>query len=210
MHRCVCMHGCVCVYCTVDHRHSPTIPPHPCIFTRVHRHHPPFTHPHQPPTHSTCVTLETREKHFKKVPEGMDPSLGIQDAYVTIRNSELLTGRLGKGVLGSGNKAGLFQVLATDFSPEAAAVCMGRLAKFAARFIGNWGFSIGIDDVTPTPAFNKQKRQLLLDGYVLGGGGVGGWWGVRCGGKAVFFFVACKHPCTSTHAKTHTCKPTHI
>lgn len=113
---------------------------------------------------STCITLETREKHFKRVPAGMDPSMGIEDAYVTIRNSELLTGRLGKGVLGSGNKAGLFQVLATDFGPEAAALCMGRLAKLAARSIAAFGFSIGIDDVTPTPAFNKAKRQLLLDG----------------------------------------------
>lgn len=117
--------------------------------------------------HSTCVTLETREKHFKKLDEdGMDPTMGKEDAYVIIRHSQLLTGRLGKGVLGSGNKAGLFQVLATDFGPEAAALTMGRLAKLAARCIGAFGFSIGIDDVTPTDAFNEKKRNLLLHGYV--------------------------------------------
>ena len=130
-----------------------------CVYLYMTMHTTTTHHPL-----STCITLETREKHFKRVPAGMDPSMGIEDAYVTIRNSELLTGRLGKGVLGSGNKAGLFQVLATDFGPEAAALCMGRLAKLAARSIAAFGFSIGIDDVTPTPAFNKAKRQLLLDG----------------------------------------------
>ena len=32
------------------------------------------------------------------------------DGYVCIRNSELLSGRLGKATLGGGNKTGLFQV----------------------------------------------------------------------------------------------------
>ena len=41
------------------------------------------------------------------------------------------------------------QVLNTDYSPKAAAQCMNRLAKLSARFIGEQGFSIGIDDVTP-------------------------------------------------------------
>lgn len=41
------------------------------------------------------------------------------------------------------------QVLTTDFSARAAAAVMNRLAKLSARFIGEQGFSIGIDDVTP-------------------------------------------------------------
>ena len=56
------------------------------------------------------------------------------------------------------------QVLVTDFSPEVAARCMNRLAKLSARFIGNRGFSIGIDDVTPAPLLQSAKRQLMVDG----------------------------------------------
>lgn len=41
------------------------------------------------------------------------------------------------------------QVLANDYSSAAAAAVMGRLAKLSARFIGDRGFSIGIDDVMP-------------------------------------------------------------
>jgi DNA-directed RNA polymerase III subunit RPC1 len=56
------------------------------------------------------------------------------------------------------------QVLVTDFSPEVAARCMNRLAKLSARFIGNRGFSIGIDDVTPAPKLQSAKRKLMEDG----------------------------------------------
>ncbi len=51
-------------------------------------------------------------------------------------------------VLG-GSKSGLFGTLNCDYSPLAAAAAMGRLAKLAARHMGDRGFSIGIDDVRP-------------------------------------------------------------
>ena len=57
------------------------------------------------------------------------------------------------------------QVLSTDFSPQAAAACMNRLAKLSARFIGNRGFSIGIDDVTPAPRLVKAKQKAIEAGY---------------------------------------------
>lgn len=52
----------------------------------------------------------------------------------------------------------------TDFSAEVAAKCMNRLAKLSARFIGNRGFSIGIDDVTPAPALQAAKAGLMRTG----------------------------------------------
>ena len=42
---------------------------------------------------------------------------------------------------------------------------MNRLAKLSARFIGDRGFSIGIDDVTPAPALLVAKQKLMTDGY---------------------------------------------
>ena len=41
------------------------------------------------------------------------------------------------------------QVLLNDYSAATAAAVMGRLAKLSARYIGDRGFSIGIDDVMP-------------------------------------------------------------
>ena len=57
------------------------------------------------------------------------------------------------------------QVLNTDYSALVAASCMNRLAKLSARFIGNRGFSIGIDDVTPAPKLVRKKEQTVRTGY---------------------------------------------
>ncbi|DBB09251.1 hypothetical protein WJX82_001205 [Trebouxia sp. C0006] len=108
------------------------------------------------------VNLETKEKMYSG---GDVEHMCPKDGYVCFRNSQLLCGRLGKATLGGGNKAGLFQVLNTDYSALVAASCMNRLAKLSARFIGNRGFSIGIDDVTPAPRLVEKKQQTVSTGY---------------------------------------------
>jgi DNA-directed RNA polymerase III subunit RPC1 len=43
---------------------------------------------------------------------------------------------------------------------------MNRLAKLCARWLGNFkGFSIGIDDVTPSPDVIARKQLLFDEGY---------------------------------------------
>ena len=42
---------------------------------------------------------------------------------------------------------------------------MNRLAKLSARFIGERGFSIGIDDVTPAPVLAAEKVKMINKGY---------------------------------------------
>ncbi|XP_074571423.1 DNA-directed RNA polymerase III subunit 1-like [Curcuma longa] len=106
------------------------------------------------------VNLIVKEKIYTKY-ETMCPS----DGYVYFRNSELISGQLGKVTLGNGNKDGLFSVLLRDYNSHAAASCMNRLAKLSARFIGNHGFSIGIDDVQPGEHLNQQKKKKIDDGY---------------------------------------------
>ncbi|KAG0494636.1 hypothetical protein HPP92_005630 [Vanilla planifolia] len=51
-----------------------------------------------------------------------------------------------------------------DYNVFAAASCMNRLAKLSARWIGNHGFSIGIDDVQPGERLNQQKKRTIDDG----------------------------------------------
>lgn len=114
------------------------------------------------PNASTRVflNLTVKEKIYTKK-EAMCP----RDGYVYFRNSELICGQLGKTTLGNGNKDGLFSVLLRDYNPHAAASCMNRLAKLSARWIGNDGFSIGIDDVQPGERLNQQKKKKINDGY---------------------------------------------
>ncbi|XP_042455740.1 DNA-directed RNA polymerase III subunit 1-like isoform X1 [Zingiber officinale] len=104
--------------------------------------------------------IYTRETMYRKY-ETMCPS----DGYVYFRNSELISGQLGKATLGNGNKDGLFSVLLRDYNSHAAASCMNRLAKLSARWIGNHGFSIGIDDVQPGEHLTSQKKKKIDDGY---------------------------------------------
>lgn len=88
-----------------------------------------------------------------------------KDGYVCFRNSELMCGVLDKSSLGSGGKSNVFHVIMRDYSPQEAASCMSRLAKMCARFITNWGFSIGISDVQPSAEVIKEKNSLMRKGY---------------------------------------------
>lgn len=57
------------------------------------------------------------------------------------------------------------QVLASDFSPQAAAAVMRRLSKWSARFIGERGFSIGVDDVIPMPRLSEEVANVTASSY---------------------------------------------
>lgn len=118
---------------------------------------------------SVFVNLMVKEKIYSK-PEDRktacsEETMCPNDGFVYFRNSELISGQLGKATLGNGNKSGLFSVLVRDYNAHAAAACMNRVAKLSARWIGNDGFSIGIDDVQPGKLLNEQKRQRILEGY---------------------------------------------
>ncbi|CAH2069371.1 unnamed protein product [Thlaspi arvense] len=109
------------------------------------------------------VTLNVKEKNFKK--GKYDETMCLNDGWVYFRNSELISGQLGKATLGNGNKDGLYSILLRDYSSHAAAVCMNRLAKLSARWIGIHGFSIGIDDVQPGEELRNRKEDIIREGY---------------------------------------------
>ncbi|KAK8921953.1 DNA-directed RNA polymerase II subunit RPB1 [Platanthera zijinensis] len=117
------------------------------------------------PNASTRVflNLTVKEKIFSKV-QNLCETMCYSDGFVYFRNSELISGQLGKATLGNGNKNGLFAVLLRDYSAYAAASCMNRLAKLSARWIGNHGFSIGIDDVQPGERLNQKKKRIIDEG----------------------------------------------
>ncbi|KAK3012473.1 hypothetical protein RJ639_007984 [Escallonia herrerae] len=118
------------------------------------------------------LNLTVTEKNYSKKGETMC----LDDGFVYFRNSELVSGQLGKATLGikhtyshktttgNGNKDGLYSVLLRDYSAHAAAACMNRLAKFSARWIGTHGFSIGIDDVQPGDRLNKIRKAKIDEG----------------------------------------------
>ena len=86
------------------------------------------------------------------------------EGYTCFRNSELVSGNLTKACLG-GSKKGLFYVLIRDHSTEDAANMMNRMTKMCTRWLSDWGFSIGIEDVTPAPHLFRKKEALVSKGY---------------------------------------------
>ncbi|XP_050732253.1 DNA-directed RNA polymerase III subunit RPC1-like [Eriocheir sinensis] len=106
------------------------------------------------------VNLTTRRKDYTTGEE-----LCSNEAWVVLRNSELLAGALDKSLLGSGSKKNLFYVILKDYGKEHAADAMWRVARLSTLYLMNHGFSIGIGDVMPGAGLLARKHELLQDGY---------------------------------------------
>jgi hypothetical protein len=109
--------------------------------------------------HWPIVSVELKEKNYTS-----NTVMCPRDGYVVFRESQLMCGNICKPTVG-GDKQGLLYTLLREFSSRHAAELLNRVAKLSARWIGNRGFSIGIDDVTPTARVNETKRGLLAKGY---------------------------------------------
>lgn len=122
------------------------------------------------PTKKTNVNANLELKLAQFDPKGAEfPVMTPTDTYMVILNGYLVSGRLDKSALGGGKNT-LFAHLLKYFSPEVSADRMSKLAKLCARFMGNQGFSIGISDVTPSPALTSRKAQLVSAAEVKCGG----------------------------------------
>lgn len=82
-----------------------------------------------------------------------------KDGFVCFHNSILMCGNLGKVTLGSGNKNGLFYRIIHDTSPKLATKIMSRFAKLSARWLTNFGMTIGISDVTPSRNLYQENEK---------------------------------------------------
>lgn len=113
---------------------------------------------------NVLVNLEAAGKQFKHT-AGQAPDLNEDDAYLVIRNSEVMCGVMDKATVGDGKKDSVFYVLMRDFGPDYAVQGMNRLAKLSARWLSNNGFSIGISDVTPGDMLVRKKQALVQEAY---------------------------------------------
>ncbi|KAI3871165.1 hypothetical protein MKW98_015065 [Papaver atlanticum] len=74
-----------------------------------------------------------------------------------VYKSELICGKFGKATVG--NDGHIFALL-KDYNAHVAA-CMNLLAKLSAHWIGNHGFSIGIDDIQPGKSLSKDIQDSI-------------------------------------------------
>ncbi|GAA5927574.1 hypothetical protein JCM3775_006021 [Rhodotorula graminis] len=115
------------------------------------------------------VNLECKNKTFGKPSKehGLEyPAfMSVNDGYLVVQNSEIISGVFDKSTVGDGNKKSVFAVIQRDFGADEAAKCMNRMAKLCARWLANKGFSIGISDVTPGENLKAQKNDLVAKAY---------------------------------------------
>lgn len=114
------------------------------------------------------ITTEVPEKGWSmkgSVSPLFDSVMCPKDAYVCFRGGELMCGQVGKKSLGDGSKKSVLYVLARECGNEAAAHAMNRLARFSARWLTDGGFSIGVDDVSPSVELQRIKANLVSNGY---------------------------------------------
>jgi DNA-directed RNA polymerase III subunit RPC1 len=112
------------------------------------------------------INSESAEKAFSlNGVKDIAPEMCPKDGYVCFRGGELVAGQVGKKTIGSGSKKSILYVLARERGPGAAAYAMNRLARFASRWLSGSGFSIGVDDVTPSANLSYRKEKLVNGGY---------------------------------------------
>lgn len=112
------------------------------------------------------VNLDAKNKAYVPPSPGYPSEMSPNDGYVVIRGSQVLSGVMDKLTLGDGKKHSVFYTILRDFGPDEAAAAMNRMAKLCARFLGNRGFSIGIDDVTPGADLLRKKELMVEQAYL--------------------------------------------
>eukprot|EP01063_Lacrimia_lanifica_P012400 TRINITY_DN1901_c0_g1_i1.p1 TRINITY_DN1901_c0_g1~~TRINITY_DN1901_c0_g1_i1.p1 ORF type:complete len:1494 (+),score=519.21 TRINITY_DN1901_c0_g1_i1:154-4635(+) len=105
------------------------------------------------------LNFETNTKFYTK-----DHHMCQRDGWVCFLDSHLLSGTLDKKIMGGGGKDGLFYHLMLSAGHAYSARCMWRLSRFTCMWLMNYGFSIGINDVTPSVRLIKRRDEIMADG----------------------------------------------
>jgi DNA-directed RNA polymerase III subunit RPC1 len=119
------------------------------------------------PNRSSPVKLnfECRTKSFRKPKGGLPNDMCSRDGYLIVRNSEVMCGLFDKETIGAKGKKTLFYVIMRDYGAAEAADAMCRLSKLSARWLTNFGFSVGINDVQPGGNLKERKDELIDKAY---------------------------------------------
>ncbi|GIQ90390.1 hypothetical protein KIPB_013172, partial [Kipferlia bialata] len=116
-------------------------------------------------TDRVLVNISTKEKGFlKKLAPPEAPWMCPNDGYIVIRNSDVCCGTITKSTI-TGGKNGILYFVIRSYTNHDAAVRMSRIAKLTTRFLRDRGFSIGIEDVTPSKRLLALKKSTLQLSY---------------------------------------------
>lgn len=111
------------------------------------------------------VNFECQTNSFRKPAKGIANDMCSRDGYLIVRNSEVMCGVFDKRTIGAKGKQTLFYIILRDYGAAEAADAMCRLSKLSARWLTNFGFSVGINDVQPGGNLKERKEELIDKAY---------------------------------------------
>ncbi|MHA1958799.1 MAG: DNA-directed RNA polymerase subunit A' [Candidatus Thorarchaeota archaeon] len=85
------------------------------------------------------------------------------DAYVAIRDGELLFGVVDEKAFGAGEADSLFHRIIKEKGPTTARLFLDSVGRLLVRLITDRGFTMGLDDVTLPSEAQKRIRVILED-----------------------------------------------
>ncbi len=85
------------------------------------------------------------------------------DAYVFIRDGQLLAGVIDKKAIGAAQPESVLHRIAKDYGNSEARRFLDQICPLLVTLITNAGFSMGIDDVILAPTAIRQINQILTD-----------------------------------------------
>nr|UXY88314.1 RNA polymerase III largest subunit [Cryptomonas curvata] len=112
-------------------------------------------------------TIQTIEKIYSLNEKQCSPFVCPYEGWILFQKGQLLAGRIGKNTIGSGDKSSIYSMLATSHSFKFTIECMLKNSLIGSKWISEFGFSIGIDDVSSKSSFFCEKKRLISHGYNL-------------------------------------------
>lgn len=110
--------------------------------------------------HSQLLNMRAKGKNYTK-----NEDLCVNDSFLVIHNGQLLAGTVDKNNIGTGSRKNVFCHLFHDCGSDYAADIIYRLTRVSAYFIMHRGFSIGIEDVSPSAGLMATKRDHVQTAY---------------------------------------------
>lgn len=106
---------------------------------------------------SSCL----EEKSYSLDEKQCSPQMCPNDGWVIIQNNELLSGRIGKISIGSGNKNSLSCTIENCFSEQYSAFSLYNISRLTYEWFSQFGFTICLNDVIPILRKKTYTRFLI-------------------------------------------------
>lgn len=107
------------------------------------------------------------EKNFSLGQKMCEPFLCPFDGWILFKEKNLLAGQIGKRSIGSGNILSVLSLISFSYSFDFILLGLLKISKMTSSWFSTFGFSFGIDDITPQKIHVRNKKFYIKNCYNL-------------------------------------------